>query len=118
MSHFHPDAPRFALLASGGKHGFAQSLFQVGGNAGSSLGPLLAALVVVRGGQGRIAWLTVLPLLGFGLLMRVGTWYRDHLAERSRSATAPASPASPVSRDQIVRAVAILVVLIFSKYFY
>ena len=116
-SIFHPEASRVARLASGGKHGFAQSLFQVGGNAGSSLGPLLAALFVVRGGQSRIVWLAALPLLGFMLLMRVGTWYRDHLVAR-RTAGAPKFVVSPVSRPRIIGAVAVLIVLIFSKYFY
>ena len=116
-SIFHPEASRVARLASGGKHGFAQSLFQVGGNAGSSLGPLLAALFVVRGGQSRIVWLTVLPLLGFMLLMRVGAWYRDHLVARQAAGAAPMA-APVVSRTKVIRAFAILVVLIFSKYFY
>lgn len=116
-SIFHPEASRVARLASGGKHGFAQSLFQVGGNAGSSIGPLLAALFVVRGGQSRIVWFAVLPLLGFMLLMRVSTWYRDHLvARRAASTSRVAGPT--ISRQKIIGALAILLVLIFSKYFY
>jgi FSR family fosmidomycin resistance protein-like MFS transporter len=117
-SIFHPEASRVARLASGGKHGFAQSLFQVGGNAGSSLGPLLAALFVVRGGQSRIVWMTALPLLGFLLLMRVGTWYRDHLAARHRSAGTSHAAGPSISRRRVIGAVTILILLIFSKYFY
>jgi FSR family fosmidomycin resistance protein-like MFS transporter len=116
-SIFHPEASRVARFASGGKHGFAQSLFQVGGNAGSSIGPLLAALFVVRGGQSRIVWFAVLPLLGFMLLMRVGAWYRDHLVAR-RAATVHRAARPLVSRQRTIGAIAILVVLIFSKYFY
>jgi FSR family fosmidomycin resistance protein-like MFS transporter len=117
-SIFHPEASRVARLASGGRHGFAQSLFQVGGNAGSSLGPLLAALVVVPGGQSRIVWMALLPLIGFALLMKVGAWYRDHLAELRRRPAAAHVPGPLLSRRRIVGAVAILIVLIFSKYFY
>ena len=115
---FHPEASRVARLASGGRHGFAQSVFQVGGNAGSSLGPLLAALVVVREFQSRILWLAALPLLGFALLTRVGSWYREHLLERSRSVPIASAPAFRVARSRVVGALAILIVLIFSKYFY
>lgn len=118
-SIFHPEASRVARLASGGRHGFAQSVFQVGGNAGSSLGPLLAALIVVRGGQSRIAWMAALPLLGCFVLAKVGAWYRDHLAELKRSGTAAHPPPTfAISRSRIVATIAVLVVLIFSKYFY
>lgn len=80
---FHPEASRVARLASGGRHGLAQSLFQVGGNAGSALGPLLAAFVVVPGGQGSIAWFSVAAVAAMTLLARVGLWYRAHLAGRA-----------------------------------
>jgi FSR family fosmidomycin resistance protein-like MFS transporter len=118
-SIFHPEASRVARLASGGRHGFAQSLFQVGGNTGSALGPLLAALIIAHGGQSRIAWFTALPLLGIVLLIRVGRWYRDRLAHLhanpdSRSASAP----SPFSRGRVIITIAILAVLVFSKLFY
>jgi FSR family fosmidomycin resistance protein-like MFS transporter len=116
-SIFHPEASRVARLASGGRHGFAQSVFQVGGNAGSSLGPLLAALIVVRGGQSRIAWMAALPLIGFFVLGKVGAWYRDHLAELKRSGTT-APPPLPLSRGRVAATIGVLVVLIFSKYFY
>ena len=118
-SVFHPEASRVARMASGGRHGFAQSLFQVGGNAGSALGPLLAALVLAHRGQARIAWFAILPMVGIALLVRVGQWYRAELAEHHRSGAARrASRTSTVSRGRIVASVAILAVLIFSKYFY
>jgi FSR family fosmidomycin resistance protein-like MFS transporter len=118
-SVFHPEASRVARMASGGRHGFAQSLFQVGGNAGSALGPLLAALVLAHRGQARIAWFAILPMVGIALLMRVGRWYRAELAEHHRSGAARRAPKiSPLSRGRIVASVAILAVLIFSKYFY
>jgi FSR family fosmidomycin resistance protein-like MFS transporter len=114
---FHPEASRVARLASGGRHGLAQSLFQVGGNAGSALGPLLAAFVVVPRGQPSIAWFAVAAVAGMVILGRVGVWYRAHLAER---VTAPRPAARPpgVSRHRVVLAVAVLLCLVFSKYFY
>lgn len=118
-SIFHPEASRVARLASGGRYGFAQSLFQVGGNTGSALGPLLAALVIAHGGQSRIAWFAVVPLLGIGLLARVGRWYRNHLAELdANKAARPPRTAPPVSRGRVIAAVAVLAALIFSKFFY
>ena len=118
-SVFHPEASRVARMASGGRHGFAQSLFQVGGNAGSALGPLLAALVLTHHAQSRVAWFVILPLLAIALLLRVGRWYRAQLAAHHASGAArrPA-PRSPVSRGRIIATIAILAVLIFSKYFY
>src|SRR5262245_43469388 len=113
---FHPEASRVARLASGGRHGFAQSLFQVGGNAGSSLGPLLAAFVVVPWGQHSLAWFSVAAVAAMLLLARVGIWYRAHLAERMAKKAPPA--VSPVSPRRAVFAVGILLCLIFSKYFY
>ena len=118
-SVFHPEASRVARMASGGRHGFAQSLFQVGGNAGSALGPLLSALVVAHNGQARIAWFVVLPLLAIALLVRVGRWYRAQLAAHHASgATRRAAPVSPVSRRRIIVTLVVLGALIFSKYFY
>ncbi len=88
---FHPESSRMARLASGGRHGFAQSLFQVGGNAGSAFGPLLAAWFIVPHGQHYVLWFTVLPLLGMFILTRVGHWYRDKLiaAQTKKLATPP-----------------------------
>lgn len=118
-SIFHPEASRLARLASGGKHGLAQSLFQVGGNFGTSLGPLLAAAVVVPDGQRAILWFTILAAIAIALLARLGAWYHAHLQERRRrpAATHP-GPATHLSRREVVRALVILGFLIFSKYFY
>ncbi len=118
-SVFHPEASRVARMASGGRHGFAQSLFQVGGNAGSALGPLLAALVVAHRGQSQIAWFVFLPLLAIVLLLRVGRWYQARLrALHAAGATRRAARAGPLSRGRVIFALAVLAVLIFSKYFY
>src|SRR5262245_8004934 len=115
-SIFHPESSRVAHLASGGRHGFAQSLFQVGGNAGSSLGPLLAALIVVPHGQASVLWFALIALLGIAVLTSIGRWYGQHLAEAQRN-PAPATTAPPISR-RVGLALAVLGLLIFSKYFY
>jgi FSR family fosmidomycin resistance protein-like MFS transporter len=116
---FHPEASRVARLASGGRHGFAQSIFQVGGNAGSALGPLLAALVIAQRSQSRIAWFSILPLIGFLLLARVGRWYHRRLEAHRRSPPAPAATRHPpLSARRVAATIAILAILIFSKYFY
>jgi FSR family fosmidomycin resistance protein-like MFS transporter len=113
---FHPEASRMARLASGGRHGLAQSLFQVGGNGGSALGPLLAAFVVVPWGQRSLAWFSVAAVAAMVILFRVGAWYRAHLAERvAKNVTATAAP---VSGRRAAFAVGVLLCLIFSKYFY
>jgi MFS transporter, FSR family, fosmidomycin resistance protein len=118
-SIFHPEASRLARLASGGKHGFAQSLFQVGGNFGSSLGPLLAAAVVVPHGQRSILWLTLLAAGAILLLVRLGAWYRGHLELRlSRKSLIDGPIIATLPRRQVVRAMIVLGALIFSKYFY
>ncbi|MBI2517284.1 MAG: MFS transporter [Opitutae bacterium] len=117
---FHPEASRVARMASGGRHGFAQSLFQVGGNLGSSLGPLLAALIIVPRGQHAILWFSVLALGGILLLSKVGGWYARNLT-RQPARAGPAGAAHEhvtLSRGRVVFAIAILLVLIFSKYFY
>jgi len=113
---FHPEASRIARLASGGRHGFAQSLFQVGGNGGSALGPLLAAFIVAPWGQHSLAWFSIAAVAAMILLFRVGLWYRAHLAERlSKKITVAVSPVSP---RRAAISVGILLCLIFSKYFY
>ncbi len=130
-SVFHPEASRLAHMASGGRHGFAQSVFQVGGNAGSSLGPLLAALVVVPRGQAHILWFTLLALVGILLLAVLGHWYGQNLhrlhkpapALRTRTgagagSTGEADAPRPLSRRTVGVSLVILMVLIFSKYFY
>jgi MFS transporter, FSR family, fosmidomycin resistance protein len=116
-SVFHPESSRVAHLASGGRHGFAQSLFQVGGNAGSSLGPLLAALIVVPHGQGSVLWFALFALLGIGILTGVGRWYGTHLAEVKRRPGSSIPATGPLSR-RVWFALVVLGVLIFSKYFY
>ena len=116
---FHPEASRLARLASGGRHGFAQSLFQVGGNLGTSLGPLLAAAIVVPRGQAHVLWFSSLALGGILLLARVGGWYQRHLtARRAARAARHTAAHAPLSRRRIAFALAVLGALIFSKYFY
>jgi MFS transporter, FSR family, fosmidomycin resistance protein len=115
-SIFHPESSRVARLASGGRHGMAQSLFQVGGNFGSALGPLLAAFIVLPRGQGSIAWFSVAALIGMFVLWRVGDWYARY---RSANANRPsADKALPLPRGKIVFSLAVLVLLVFSKYIY
>ena len=114
---FHPESSRVARLASGGRHGLAQSVFQVGGNAGASLGPLLAAWIIVPHGRGSVAWFSLVALLAIVVLMQVGRWYGEHHVARARAVMRPAS-ASALPRSRVVGALAILGLLIFSKYFY
>lgn len=116
---FHPEASRLARIASGGRHGFAQSLFQVGGNFGSALGPLAAAFIITPRGQAHMLWFTALALLGIVILGRVGTWYARQLTLLQKNKkTASASQAGPLSPRETKRAFAILIALIFSKYIY
>lgn len=118
-SVFHPEASRVAHLASGGRKGLAQSLFQVGGNAGSAGGPLLAALIVVPFGQKYIGWFGVFAFLGMVVLSYVGRWYQQRLGTGSRKSAAGGSAwASGISRSRVILSVFILLVLIFSKFFY
>lgn len=117
-SVFHPESSRVARMASGGQHGLAQSLFQVGGNAGSALGPLLAAFVVLPAGRHSIAWFSCVALLGILILTQVGHWYKEHRTPKvsGRATTHASRPA--ISRGRTVLAVSVLVALIFSKFFY
>jgi len=117
-SVFHPESSRVARLASGGQHGLAQSLFQVGGNAGSALGPLLAALVVLPGGQRSIAYFSIAALLAIIVLTRIGAWYKSHGAARAKAASALPDRHPELSRRRVAVALAVLMALIFSKYFY
>jgi FSR family fosmidomycin resistance protein-like MFS transporter len=116
-SIFHPESSRMARAASGGRHGFAQSFFQVGGNFGSALGPLLAAFIVLRNGQASIAWFSIAALVAMAFLARVGSWYQGsgamHAARRAASAGHGA-----VSSRQVAAAVGILLALLFSKFVY
>jgi len=122
-SVFHPESSRVARMASGGQHGMAQSLFQVGGNAGSALGPLLAAFVLTRG-QSSIAWFSFVALLGIVLLARIGAWAKRswasqpkfHMDEEARKPVSEQQPVLPGKK--IAFCMGILVALMFSKYFY
>ena len=116
-SVFHPESSRVARLASGGRHGLAQSLFQTGGNAGSAIGPLLAAFIVLPRGRGSIAWFTGFALLAIALLWRIGGWYgRHHVRLDANAELAP--PRAPLSPSGVRRALAVLFALVFSKYVY
>jgi FSR family fosmidomycin resistance protein-like MFS transporter len=117
-SIFHPESSRMARAASGGRHGLAQSLFQVGGNAGSSFGPLLAALIVVPHGRHSLAAFAATALVSIPLLLLVGGWFKSHPAARKQSPDAAGATKSPVSSGRVASSIAILMALIFSKYFY
>ena len=117
-SIFHPEASRLARLASGGRHGLAQSIFAVGGNAGSAMGPLLAAWIIIPHGQTSVIWFALAALLAIVILGKVGAWYqRQHLSNSVRRKSR-AAHASPVSARRAAWSVGILLTLIFSKYFY
>jgi FSR family fosmidomycin resistance protein-like MFS transporter len=113
---FHPESSRIARAASGGRHGLAQSLFQTGGNAGSSLGPLLAAFIVAPRGRHSIAWFALIALTAIALLWRVGRWYAH--AGLKRAAVASRQADHGLTPGEVRRGVAILLVLVFSKYVY
>jgi FSR family fosmidomycin resistance protein-like MFS transporter len=118
-SVFHPEASRVAHLSSGGRFGFAQSVFQVGGNAGSSLGPLLAAAIVVYRGQKSVIWFSLLALVGIIVLSRIGVWYRANLAQHHAAKRHPAHyRQTGLTRKRVMFSLGILIVLVFSKYFY
>lgn len=113
---FHPESSRVARLASGGRYGLAQALFQVGGNFGTAIGPLLAAFIVVPRGQGSVAWFSVAAMIGMVILWRVGGWYS---AYQKRAASRPAAPTTlDLSRRRVVLTLAVLIVLVFSKHVY
>jgi FSR family fosmidomycin resistance protein-like MFS transporter len=116
-SVFHPESSRVARMASGGRHGLAQSLFQVGGNAGQALGPLAAAVVVMRWGQSSLAFFAMLALLSGAILWHVGQWYRHHGLPRLHAAASKHAANAPPSREA-KRGIAVLLALIFSKYVY
>jgi len=116
-SIFHPESSRLARLASGGQYGLAQSIFQVGGNVGSAAGPLLIAFIVLSRGQSSIAWFSILALVAIMVLLPTSLWYKGHI--RSKAGAGTARPAvSPVSPRKVRVSIAILVALLFSKYFY
>jgi len=113
---FHPEASRVARLASGGRHGVAQSLFQMGGNIGSAIGPLLAAFIVLRHGQTSVSWFSGVALLGMLVLFGVGRWYAAHRAASAKHK--PAAPELTLPRAMIVRTIIVLMVLTLSKHLY
>jgi MFS transporter, FSR family, fosmidomycin resistance protein len=115
-SVFHPESARVARMASGGRHGLAQSMFQVGGNIGSAIGPLLAAFVVMPRGQASVAWFALAALTAIALLTRVGGWYRAHVPAHRSPRVSRGANALP--RSRILATMLVLGALIFSKYFY
>jgi len=118
-SIFHPESSRVAHMAAGDRRGFAQSFFQVGGNAGSSLGPLLAALIIAEKGRSRVLWFLPLAVMGIVLLSQVGRWYAANTHRIHGSLAAKGKRSSPgLARSTVMFSVGILLVLIFSKYFY
>jgi MFS transporter, FSR family, fosmidomycin resistance protein len=117
-SIFHPESSRIARMASGGRHGFAQSLFQVGGNLGSSFGPLLAAFLVLPRGQSSIAWCSLLALVAIIVLWRIGGWSRQRRRPATGMSSADRVAPAAVPKRRIGWSLAILGALIFSKYFY
>lgn len=116
-SIFHPESSRVARMASGGRHGLAQSVFQVGGNFGSSLGPLLAAAVIAPYGQGNIAWFSLAALLAIIVLLQVSKWYQQQ-TRQSKGKPKGHGNVKVLPRRTVVISLSILLVLIFSKYFY
>jgi FSR family fosmidomycin resistance protein-like MFS transporter len=115
---FHPESSRVARMASGGKHGFAQSFFQVGGNTGSAIGPLLAVFIILPHGQIGSAWFSLAALLGILVLLRVSRWYKARLAHLQNKPAKHAEESAGLPRRQVITAIAVLIALIFSKYFY
>ncbi len=119
-SVFHPEASRVAYLASGGKRGTAQSIFQVGGNTGSALGPLLAALIIVPFGRPSVIWFSLVALLAIVVLIKIGKWYKrkNNLNFQTKNKNVKSENEQKLSRKKIIFSVIILLTLIFSKYFY
>jgi len=117
-SVFHPESSRVARMAAGRRHGLAQSMFQVGGNAGSALGPLAAAVVVMRWGQSSLAFFAMLALLSCAILWNVGQWYRHHGLARMSSGKGRAKAIAPLPRGKVLGGLGVLLALIFSKYVY
>ena len=116
-SIFHPEASRLARLSSGGRFGFAQSVFQVGGNFGTSIGPLLAAFFVVPHGQGSVAWLALLALFSVAVLSYAAKWYAHHLSPKGGARRA-AAPVNPLPRRMVTTSLTVLLILMFSKFVY
>ncbi len=118
-SVFHPEASKVAYMASGGRRGLAQSIFQVGGNTGSAIGPLLAALIIVPYGRSHILYFCLLALIAFFVLISIGKWYKNHQhLIKPKNAVGHSNSMPVFSRQKIISSIAILMLLIFSKYFY
>jgi FSR family fosmidomycin resistance protein-like MFS transporter len=117
-SVFHPESSRIARLASGGSHGLAQSIFQIGGNAGSAVGPLVAAFIVLPNGRSSIGWVALVTLIAIGLMSRVAVWYQHQHISATARRRAAAAHSSSLPRRTIAWSLIILLVLVFSKYFY
>ncbi len=117
-SIFHPEATRLARFSSGGRHGLAQSVFQLGGYMGTAIGPALAALIVVPAGQHSIAWFSVIALLAIFVLARLGLWYKKVSASRQKKASSDPINRPVISRWKLIATISVLAALIFSKYFY
>ncbi|WP_159468538.1 MFS transporter [Dyadobacter sp. 3J3] len=115
---FHPEASRIARMASGGRHGMAQSLFQVGGNAGSSLGPLLAALIILPYGRHQIIWFSLVALIAIIILSKVGGWYKKNMHLNRKKASTSNEPSLNLSKGKVAFSIGVLLLLIFSKYIY
>ncbi len=115
---FHPESSRVARMASGGKHGFAQSFFQVGGNTGSAIGPLLAVFIILPHGQIGAAWFSLAALLAIVVLLRVSHWYKARLAHLQNKPAKHAEKSAGLPRKQVITAIVVLMALVFSKYFY
>jgi FSR family fosmidomycin resistance protein-like MFS transporter len=114
-SIFHPEATRMARVASGGRHGFAQSLFQVGGQTGSAVGPLLAAFIVVPRGQGSLAWFSFVALLAMLVLLHVGRWYKSQHPTPAKGKVRAAAAEDGTRRKGVALAILVLILLMFSK---
>jgi MFS transporter, FSR family, fosmidomycin resistance protein len=117
-SVFHPESSRVARMASGGRHGLAQSVFQVGGNVGSAAGPLVAAFIVLPRGQSSVAWFSLTALLGMFVLFNVGHWYKQHGIARLKPRAAGGKLDHVPQRKEVIVGISVLLALVFSKYFY
>jgi len=116
-SIFHPESSRVARLASGGRHGLAQSIFQVGGNLGSAIGPLVAALLIVPHGQTSVAWAALVAVLGIAILYKIGGWYKAQIRQHAAKAKGHAQ-AQTLPKRTVQIALVALIFLVFSKFFY
>lgn len=117
-SVFHPESSRVARMASGGRHGLAQSVFQVGGNVGSAIGPLLAAFIVLPRGQSSVVWFSAAALLAMFVLLQVGHWYKTHGVARLKTKKPSGTSLLAEQPKRVRMAIGVLLALIFSKYFY